>query len=53
MIWLGRSGVEIGAVFDHACVCPGQNNVDALNQPWAGGVQVCNDMIPQVPTERH
>jgi hypothetical protein len=48
MVWLGRSGVEI-ARYLITVRCPGQNNVDSLNQPWAGGVQVCNDMIPQVP----
>ena len=48
MVWLGRSGVEI-ARYLITVRCPGQNNVDALNQPWAGGVQICNDMIPQVP----
>lgn len=48
MVWLGRSGVEI-ARYLVTVRCPGQNNVDALNQPWAGGTQVCNDLIPQVP----
>lgn len=48
MVWLGRSGVEL-ARYLITLRCPGQQNVDALNQPWAGGVQTCNDTLPKVP----
>jgi hypothetical protein len=47
MMWMGRSGVEI-ARYLVTLHCQGQN-VDALNQPWAGGVNLCNDNLPQVP----
>jgi hypothetical protein len=48
MVWLGRSGVEL-ARYIITLRCPGQQNIDSLNQPWAGGTQVCNDTIAQVP----
>jgi hypothetical protein len=48
MVWIGRSGVEL-ARFIITVRCPGQQTLDALNQPWAGGVQLCNDQIPQIP----
>ncbi|MDB6057087.1 MAG: ral secretion pathway protein [Verrucomicrobiales bacterium] len=48
MVWLARSAVEL-ARYKITLRCPGQQNIDALNQPWAGGVQLCNDMIAKVP----
>jgi hypothetical protein len=48
MVWLGRSGVEL-ARYMITLRCPGQQSIDALNQPWAGGVQLCNDTIAKVP----
>jgi len=48
MVWLGRSGVEL-AKYLITLRCPGQTTMDALNQPWAGGVQLCNDTLPKVP----
>lgn len=48
MVWLARSAVEL-ARYKIMLRCPGQQSIDALNQPWAGGVQLCNDSIAKVP----
>jgi hypothetical protein len=48
MVWLGRSGVEL-ARYVITLRCGGQQGVDALNQPWAGGTATCNDTLAQVP----
>ena len=40
--WLGRSGVEL-ARYVISQKCPGQENVEALNQKWAGGVSGCSN----------
>jgi general secretion pathway protein K len=40
--WLGRSGVEL-ARYVISQKCPGQDNVEALNQKWAGGISGCSN----------
>jgi type II secretory pathway component PulK len=42
--WIGRGGVE-WARFAITQKCPGQANIDALNQSWAGGTGCTNDPL--------
>ncbi len=49
MIWMGRSGVELARFL--ITLRPQGQNIDALNQPWAGGVSVANDTLAKVPTD--
>lgn len=42
--WIARGGIE-WAKFALVQKCPGQANIDALNQPWAGGTGCTNDPL--------
>jgi general secretion pathway protein K len=44
--WMGRSGVEL-ARYALAMKCPDQQDIDALNQFWAGGSSPCSNDVPQ------
>lgn len=48
--WMGRSGIEL-ARYELANKCAEMRNIDALNQPWAGGHSPCSNDVDQVPME--
>jgi general secretion pathway protein K len=45
--WMGRSGIEL-ARYALVNKCPGQQNIDALNQFWAGGTAPCSNDIASI-----
>jgi general secretion pathway protein K len=45
--WMGRSGVEL-ARYALVMKCPQQQNIDALNQFWAGGTAPCSNAMPEI-----
>jgi type II secretory pathway component PulK len=49
MEWLGRSGMELARyVIAMQARIPGQNSFEALNQKWAGGFGVTNELLADI-----
>ncbi len=47
--WLGRSGVELARyVLGHTLSIPGESGLASLNQKWAGGPGMTNDVLSEI-----
>ncbi len=47
--WLGRSGVELARyVLGHTLSIPGESGIASLNQKWAGGPGMTNDILSEI-----
>ncbi len=47
--WLGRSGVELARyVLGHTLAIPGESGLASLNQKWAGGPGMTNDLLSEI-----
>lgn len=54
MEWLGRSGIELARyVLAQQMNIPGENTYTALNQKWAGGTSVTNELLAGISLENY
>jgi general secretion pathway protein K len=52
--WLGRSGIELARyVLAQQLNVPGENGYTALNQKWAGGSSVTNELLADISLDNY